>query len=193
MAVQPEVQLLDAAEFERWMALPENQDRLWELIDGEIFEKMPTEEHGEIQIWFGGLIAQFVRERKLGRVSVEARHKMPQEQRNSRLPDISFIAGKRPRVKQGSIPQMPDLAVEIMSPDDGLKDVRAKALYYLANGTQMVLILDPAKMLVIRLTPDDEQILLAEDMLDCAPVLAGFTIRVKEIFADPLTEEVDAS
>lgn len=193
MAVQPEAQLLDAAEFERWIALPENQDRLWELIDGEIVEKMPTEEHGEIQIWFGGLIAQFVRERKLGRVSVEARHKMPQELRNSRLPDISFIAGKRPRVKQGSIPQMPDLAVEIMSPDDGLKDVRAKAIYYLANGTQMVLILDPAKTLVIRLTPDDEQILLADDTLDCAPALAGFTIRVKDIFADSLTEEVDVS
>jgi Uma2 family endonuclease len=189
MAVQLETRQMNVEEFERWIALAENSGRLFELIDGEIVEKMPTEEHGEVQGWFTTVLTLFVRERKLGRVSVEARHKMPQERRNSYLPDISFIAGKRPRVKQGSIPQMPDLAVEIMSPDDGLKEVRAKALYYLANGTQLVLILDPAKRLVIRLTPDDEHILLADDTLDCAPVLAGFTIRVNEIFADPLTEE----
>ena len=36
-------------EFERFLALPENADRLFELIDGEIVEKMPTEEHWD---WF---------------------------------------------------------------------------------------------------------------------------------------------
>lgn len=36
------------AEFEQVIALPENQDRYFELIDGEIVEKMPTEEHSVI-------------------------------------------------------------------------------------------------------------------------------------------------
>ena len=48
-----------------------------------------------------------------------------------RLPDVSFIAGERPVVKKGSIPQMPDLAVEVQSPDDSPADMRAEAAFYL--------------------------------------------------------------
>ena len=35
-------------EFEAFIAKAENVDRLFELIDGEIIEKMPTEEHNLI-------------------------------------------------------------------------------------------------------------------------------------------------
>jgi Uma2 family endonuclease len=175
-------------EFEQLLTHQEQRDRLLELIDGEIVEKIPTEEHGEIQLIIGGALRTFVISRKLGRVSLEARHRMPGDNRNSRLPDISFIAGNRPRVTQGSIPQMPDLAVEIKSPDDSLKGLREKAQYYLANGTRMVWLVDPAKRLAILLTPDDEQILLENESLDGGDVLPGFSLPLREVFADPLTE-----
>ena len=46
MAIQPK--LVTVVEFEQFLALLENGDRSFELIHGEIVEKVPTEEHGLI-------------------------------------------------------------------------------------------------------------------------------------------------
>ncbi len=185
MAV-PQERLYTVGEFEKFIARPEHRDRLFELIHGEIVEKMPTEEHGEIALAIGSPMRAFVTLHQLGRVGVEVRHQLPTDDRNSRLPDVSFISGKRPRVTEGGVPQMPDLAVEIKSPDDSLKALREKANYYLLNGTRMVWIVDPVKRLVIVLTADDEDIKLEHEILDGGDVLPGFTLAVKDIFADPL-------
>src|SRR5262249_48321654 len=134
MTVSPE-RLYSVEEFDKFIAQPENRDRLFELIQGEIVEKMPTEEHGEIALALDSALRTFVIQHKLGRVGVEVRHRMPNDASNSFLPDISFVSGQRPSVTEGSVPQMPDLAVEIKSRDDSLKDVREKANYYLLNGT----------------------------------------------------------
>lgn len=185
MSAQQE-RLYTVEEFEHLLTLPENRERLLELINGEIVEKMPTEEHGEVALLIGAALLAFVRANKLGRVGVEVRHRMPQDKRNSRLPDVSFIAGQRPRVAEGSVPQMPDLAIEIKSPDDSLKELREKAQYYLLNGARLVWIWDIAKRLVIALTPDDEQIFLEHETLDGGDVLPGFSLPLKDIFSDPL-------
>lgn len=185
MSVQQE-RLYSTEEFEHILEQPENHERLLELIDGEITEKMPTEEHGELAALIAAALLAFVRPNQLGRVGVEVRHQMPQDHQNSRLPDVSFISGKRPRVSEGSVPQMPDLAVEIKSPHDSLKDPRSRADYYLLNGTKLVWLFEPGKRFVIVLTADDEQILLEDETLDGGDVLTGFTLRLKDIFSDPL-------
>lgn len=185
MAVEKE-RLYTVAEFETLLAHPENRDRLLELINGEIVEKMPTEEHGELQAIIVAALVAFVLPRKLGRVGVEIRHKMPTDDANSRLPDVSFIAGNRPRVTEGSVPQMPDLAVEIKSPDDSHKELRDKAHYYMQHGTRLVWIVNPAKRFVIVLTPDDEDVLMDGETLTGGDVLPGFEVPLRDIFADPL-------
>jgi Uma2 family endonuclease len=91
-------------------------------------------------------------------------------------------------VKKGSVPEMPDLAVEVKSPDDSLKLLRDKAHYYLANGTRLVWLVIPEKRLVEVYTPDDEQILTEEDTLSGEDVLPGFTLPVRDIFADPVSK-----
>lgn len=185
MSVQQE-RLYTVEEFEQFLEQPSNSERLLELIDGEIIEKMPTEEHGETTALIAAALIAFVRPNELGRVGVEVRHRMPQDDRNSRLPDVSFISGRRPRVSEGSVPQMPDLAVEVKSPRDSLKDLRARANYYLLNGTKLVWLFDPAKRFVIVLTADEEQILLEDETLDGGDVLPGFRLGLKDIFSDPL-------
>ncbi len=182
----PQERLYTVKEFEALIARPENRDRLFELIHGELVEKMPTEEHGELALAIGSPMRAFASEHKLGRVGVEVRHQLPRDDKNSRLPDVSFISGQRPRVTEGGVPQMPDLAVEIKSPDDSLKQLREKANYYLLNGTRIVWIVDAVKRLVIVITPDDEDIKLEHEILDGGDVLPGFTLPVKAIFADPL-------
>lgn len=179
--------LYTVKEFEEFIAQSENRARLLELVNGEIVEKVPTEEHGEVALTMGAALREFVVKNKLGRVGVEIRHQLPHDKVNSRLPDISFIAGQRARVTDGSVPRMPDLAVEIKSRDDSLKELREKANYYLLNGTRLVWIVDLAKRLVIVLTPDEEQILLENEILSGGDVLPGFSMPVHDIFADPMS------
>ncbi len=186
MVIQPpQNRLYDLDEFHQVIGLPENDDHLFELINGEMVEKMPTQEHGELAAWIASLLLNFIRPRNLGRVGVEIRHEKPDDTKNSSLPYVSFIAGNTPRLKT-SVPQMPTLAVEIKSPTDSLKKLRDKAHYYLLNGTLMVWLLNPEKKLVEVFTLDDEYILTENDTLDGGNVLPGFTLSVREIFVDPL-------
>ncbi len=179
-----QTKLYTVAEFEHFMALPENHDRHYELIHGEIVEKtMPTELHGVIVGRILGELYIHLKAYPGGRVGAEIRNRMPGDDHNSRQPDISYYAdASRPIVKQGAVPQMPDLAIEVKSPDDTYKEMREKADYYLSNGTRMVWLIYPEKHLVEVHTPDDFSILDDADTLDGGDVLPGFKLVVREIF-----------
>ena len=60
MAIQPK--LVTVVEFEQFLALPENRDHSFELIHGEIVEKVPTEEHGLIAGNIHGFLWQYTRQ-----------------------------------------------------------------------------------------------------------------------------------
>jgi Uma2 family endonuclease len=181
--------LLTIEEFEGLLELPENADRLLELIDGELVEKMPTEEHGIVT---GNILAPlhtYAKSTKSGRVGTEIRHRKPEDNHNSRLPDVSFSKAKRPIVTEGNVSQMPDLAVEVQSPDDSIKSLRNKAAYYLANGSKMVWLVYPSKRLVeVYIANGEVQILLEDEILSGGDVLPGFELPVKDIFADPMDD-----
>lgn len=174
-------------DYERFIALPENSDRLFELVNGEIVEKMPTEEHGLIQLNLGSEMRTRAKTNNLGRATSEPRHKTPEDRYNSRLPDLAFTSKERalPLVKQGAVPQMPDLAVEIKSPNDSLRILREKAAYYTANGTKLVWLVLPDKRLIeIYRANGDVDVLTENDTLDGEDVLSGFTLPVREVFAE---------
>jgi Uma2 family endonuclease len=177
--------MLTVEEFEAFTALPENRDRNFELIHGEIVEKTPTELHGLITSRIIIAFGLYLRDHPGGRVVNEVRHRIPGDQHNARQPDISYFSdARRPVLEKGAAPVMPDLAVEVQSPDDNLKDMREKAAYYLANGTRMVWLVYPQKRLVEVFRPDDVQLLDIEDTLEGADVLPGFALHVRDIFAE---------
>ena len=166
-------------EFERLFLSPENSNRLLELINGEVREKMPTEEDGYMAGYMITAINNFALPKRLGIAGV----------RNSRLPDVAFNKGKRSIVKQGSVPKMPDLAIEIKSPDDTIQEMRDTAAYYLANGSRLVWLVYPNYRLIeVYRLGADIQILGEEDTLTGGDVLPGFELPVREVFADPLAE-----
>lgn len=184
-----EKQGMTVDEFERLLTAPENSDRLLELIEGEVVEKMPTEEHGLVTSNFVYALSAYNRQHKLGRVVTEVRHRLPGDAHNSRLPDISFSSARRPLVREGSVPEMPDLVVEIKSPADSVRKMREKAAYYLPNGVRLVWLVFPEQRIVEVYTPDGEvEILVKGDLLDGGEVLPGFSFPVAEVFADPLAE-----
>lgn len=169
-------------EFEEFISQPENRDRLFELINGEIVEKECTEEHGVIAGIIGTAFVTYKRQHKIkGHPGVSVCHHVPDDQENVYLPDVSFRLTNEPPVEEGAVPTMPDVAVEIQSPGDSLKALREKADYYLQHGSRMVLLV-LMKRLVEVYTPDDVVILTEEDIIDGGDVLPGFKLPVKEIF-----------
>lgn len=183
MAIQPRLYTID--EFERFIGRPENQERLFQLIEGEIVEKIPTQEHGLIVALLLYVLTAYALKTKSGLPGAEVRYQRPEDRHNSRLPDVSFDLGTEAVVKQGSVPHMPSLAVEIQSPDDTMPEMRAHARYYLAHGSKMVWLVYPSKQLIEVFTRDSEQSLTIGDILRGGDALPGFETPVADIFADP--------
>jgi Uma2 family endonuclease len=170
--------------FEAYADAPENRDRLLELINGEMVEKVPTQKHGIVAGNIYGHAWNFVRERRLGRVMMEVRFRATDDTRNALIPDVSFISGVEPVIERGSVPRLPDWVVEIKSPDDSLKDLREKMRYYIANGVKLGWLVDPLKRFVEVYTKDSERIYFEGDVLDGGDVLPGFSLPVSAIFED---------
>lgn len=180
-----EKKITTVAEYEQFIRLPENRDRRFELIDGEIVAVSPTEEHGTIisllTIHAGG----YVLRNRLGRWSVETRYRMPNDDANARIPDASFTSSARlqPVVKRGAVPHMPDLAVEVRSPDDDLDDLRAKVAYDLANGSRLAWLLLPEDEAIEVHQPGEPVVVLSrDDTLTGGAVLPGFALPVRALF-----------
>lgn len=183
MAVERKVYSVD--QFDHYLALPENRDRLFELVDGEIVEKMPTEAHGLLESYIAWLMNNVVIPNDLGRVLTNARFRLASANYDSRLPDIAFRAKPAaPVVTQGAISDMPDLAVEIQSPDDSDKEIEAKARYYIANGSRLVWNIKPRTRTIDVYRADGERVeLTGADVLSGDDVLPGFAASVESIFA----------
>jgi len=175
-------QLYTVSEFEAFIARPENSEKLFELIDGEIVEKVVTREHGIIAGTIITYFNNFLWQNQIGNAAVEARHRPREDTHNDRLPDVSIVIGNKPVERVGATPYMPDLAVEIKSPTDSLKKLREKIHFYLAHGTKIGWLVIPEKRLVDVYTPDDEFFLGEDETLSGGDVLPGFTLPVKNIF-----------
>jgi Uma2 family endonuclease len=171
-------------DFEDFIALPENRDRNFELIDGEIVEKMPTQKHGALAALFTVELGIYLKQHPVGQLGVEVRHRVPEDQVNSFQPDVSFIKDTQtPLVERGPVPRMPDLAIEIKSPDDTYRELRKKAEYYLEHGAQLVWLVYPDNRLVeVYAREADSRILSERDTLDGGDVLPGFSLKVEAIF-----------
>lgn len=178
---------ISAAQFEAFLARTENAGRRFELINGEIIAKMPTQLHAYIIHMLSGFLFVFLRQHPLGYALVEARYRLPGDD-NDLLPDLSFVAkGRGPLVHSGAAPYMPDLAVEAQSEGQSERFMLDKALRYLAHGTRMVWIIYSARRIVEVLTATERQLLTVEDTLTGGDVLPGFSVPVRDLFpADEL-------
>jgi Uma2 family endonuclease len=185
MVIQAKLYTVD--EFEAIAALPENRGRLLELINGRIVEKVPTEMHGFVAIKLGRYLDIHLEENDIrGFVGAEVRHQLPDDEQNSRLPDVSVRLTGSKIVRQGAVKEMPDIAVEIQSPDDRPESVRERIEFYLQNGSRLGWILfadetaeactlDEKGVLRIRVLSKDE-------VLDGGDVLPGFAVKLSKLF-----------
>lgn len=171
--------------FEAFLERPENRDRNFELIHGEIGEKMPNQLHGRLVGLLVGELYIYFKRNPSGQIETEVRYRLPGDQHNSRQPDLSVSFDlDTPAVKKGAVPRMPDFAVEVKSPDDSYTGMRERAAYFIANGSWMVWLIFPEKQLVEVYRPGvDLEILNNSDTLTGYDLFPGFSLAVKDIFA----------
>jgi Uma2 family endonuclease len=129
---------------EQFDALPEEEGRKWELLDGELIEvSSATPKHNRILARLMTFLNSFAEARKLGVVLPETDLAV---RANTRLrPDFGFFSAETWRtVDLDRVPvvQTPDIAVEIFSPPETATTINTKIEAYLKWGVQEVWLID---------------------------------------------------
>jgi Uma2 family endonuclease len=170
-------------QFVAFTLLPENEGRRFELIDGEIVEKMPTQLHALIANLLNAVFYLYFQRNPIGWAFSELRINLPNDDLNDTIPDISVVlkAGREFNPNE-PLTFMPDLAIEIKSPTDSLIKMRKKANYYLENGSKVVWLVDTQRQKVEVYTVDDTEILSSGDALDGGELLPDFKLPVSDLW-----------
>lgn len=185
MAVEPK--LMTAEELSR---LPDDGLR-HELVRGELLT-MPLAgfEHGEVTSEISSFLDSYVRAHRLGCVVVGAvGFQLTTDPDTVRAPDVALVRDERLReigVPSGYWPGAPDLAVEVISPDDLYLDVDDKVAEWLEHGTRLLLVVNPQRRAVAVHRPGQAAHILGEDdVLDGEDVVPGWSLRVGDLFDQP--------
>lgn len=162
----------------------------YELIEGEIKKMAPAGfEHGALAAEFAAELRNFVRADKLGRVTAaETGFKLTTNPDTVRAPDAAFVSRKRldeVGPVQGYWPGAPDLAAEVVSPNDLYTEVSEKVAEWLRAGSKMVVVINPRTRQVLVHAPDaDVKVLGMDDVLEGGEVVPGWQLPIKELFRD---------
>jgi Uma2 family endonuclease len=169
-------------------ALPENADKYFELINGEIHElATPSPLHNFIVAQIVFFLLAFVKANNLGYIFGDATS-YTLSNGDELIPDASFISKERQALPLPSkFFIAPDLAIEVVSPSNREREMLDKAESYLQSGTRLVWVIYPQTQIVdaIRLTEQGKlsvQKIAFDGTLDGEDVLPGFKLAVRDIF-----------
>ena len=171
-------------EFDQFVLLPENSERLFEFVAGRIVEKIP---HFNIAVIAGTLtmyLVGFVKEHQLGFVTGGKGSYIVCDERY--MPSMAFVSKGRQPFPSREIfnPIPPDLAVEYVSPTTSEQLLRIKTANYLAAGTVVWVVYPEIHEIEVYYPGQAVQTLRIDDTLDGGEVLPGFTLPVKDIFPE---------
>lgn len=172
---------------EELMKLPDDGMRR-ELVKGEVREMPPAGAlHGDIAMNIGALLKNHVKANGLGKVpAAETGFIIARNPDTTRAPDTGFIS--KERVPKEGPPDgywelAPDLAVEVVSPNDTATEVQEKVREWIDAGARLVWIVYPkTREVVVHKSLKDIEILTEEETLGGENVIPGFECRVSEIF-----------
>jgi Uma2 family endonuclease len=158
--------------------------RKYELVEGAIVMTPAGSRHGQVAV---RLSARLLAATENGRGHVfdsSTGFRLPGG--NVRSPDVSFVAAGRfpgERVPEGFPELAPDLAVEILSPEDRAREVMDKVGELLDAGVRLVWVIDPrGGRAVAYRSPAGAREIGADGDLDGEDVLPGFRCPLAALF-----------
>ena len=168
--------------------MPEDGYR-YELVRGELRKMAPAGAyHGRTAIKIGAALLAYVTANGLGEVfGADAGFRIGSDPDHVRAPDAAFVRQERVAASgmvDGYWPGAPDLAVEVISPNDRYTEVEEKVADWLAAGVQLVVLVNPRNRTVTRRAPGESPVTLTEgDILEGGAVIPGWQMAVADIFA----------
>lgn len=104
-----------------------------------------------------------------------------------RAPDVAFIARENLPEKapdEAFWPGAPDLAVEVLSPDNRPREVKEKSEAWIAAGVKLLWVVDPKmETMTVYRSASDVETKTGSDFLDGGEVVHDFRCTVADIFA----------
>lgn len=165
------------------------EEPLYEVVNGQRVELPPM---GVYASWITSRLhlrmGSFVEAGRHGNMVMETLFILDAKGNLRRRPDLAFVSTQswpleRPIPEEGDWRVIPDLAVEVSSPNDLLKDVLAKMNEYFAFGVRQVWLVVPERQYVLVFeSPTRVRILTAADDLDGGTLLPGFRLPLASLF-----------
>lgn len=171
--------------FESLIEQPDNQDKTFEFIGGEIVEVPFNPYVSKIALLIGAAILSYLSQNDTGHVTGEAGGYMVGGERYA--PDVAYISyARQPELpRKGYNPNPPELAVEIISDPFNAEEqrtLRLKLSSYLAAGVIVWVVNPEDRRVEIHRAGEAAEELDESGILTLEPILPGFTLPVKNIF-----------
>jgi len=170
--------------FEAVINAPENTDKRFEFIDGEVIEVPSNPYSSQLAVYIVAALFNFVDERDLGHVTTEQGGYVVDGWEFA--PDAAFVSKARQHqlAKTGYNPIVPDLAVEVVSPSDTPGYIARKQQSYTNAGVTTWWFFPDVKLVEIHTPGKPLQTLGVDDMIDGGDILPGFQLPIKHIFRE---------
>ena len=162
-----------------------------EVVDGElVFHSKDSFYRASICGRSLFALETFSRQRRLG-VALGANTGFWMFNRNCRAPDVSFIPKARLKRLKSSptaktfFPGVPDLAVEVLSPNNSRSEMNERLRDFFSSGTQIVWLIDPETSCVEICRSLPQRRLIGPDgELDGEDLLPGFRYPINDLFKE---------
>jgi Uma2 family endonuclease len=163
---------------------------LFEIIDGQRVELPPMSIlASRVTSNLHGHLAHHLFGNPVGEALMETLFHLPLPVDRNRRPDVAFVSAQtiaNAPAQQGSENAwavLPELMVEVISPNDIAEEIMERSTEYFAAGTKLVWVVYPTQQLVyVYESPRQVRILGAADELDGGTVLPGFRIPIASLF-----------
>lgn len=156
-----------------------------ELVRGKVIEMSPTGgEHGVTAGRILHYLNAFVLQHDLGDVyASETGFILERDPDMVMAPDAAFIPRERSVPTREFISRTPDLAVEVVSPNDRDAEVTETVRCWLEHGSREVWVADPAgRHVEIHRAGRTAVRLFEKDVIEGGDILPGFTLPVSRCF-----------
>ena len=162
-----------------------------EWIGGRVVQKVsPRERHARAQGRIAAALLAWADRSGCGRVGTEWEFRIgpPGEEVRTLVPDVAYLSYERLGYDEDDAAQAPyvapNVAIEVISPDDRRRYVDEKICVYLASGAELVVLIDPQQHTAALHDAACVTNLGAQDIF-IHSALPGFAIRIGDIFAKP--------
>jgi Uma2 family endonuclease len=155
--------------------IEQDENRLCELVEGVLVEKVMGFRESLLAI----AIAHYLREYAVLQLFPGL----------VRMPDVAFVSWQsmpEGRVPADPAPHLaPDLAVEVLSRKNTVREMERKREEYFAAGVKLVWMVDPNRRTITVFTsPEEFREYALSDTLDGGLILPGFSLSLEKLFAE---------